>query len=167
MEGITLAGLNKKLKGDTRTQAILHKMEELIDMITGNKFNISIILSDDGVNILMLFDYNFEFMNDGVSGTENIAPSPKYSVGDPKSFKDKMPPHSSFSRYTSNIQIQYAIAKKIQREGLIPQNYLEQFVTDTRFIGLLGTLYDAAIEALSDAAFEALMINLDNTLNIE
>jgi len=98
---------------------------------TGNGFQIGLSMEDYGV-----------YQDQGVNGTER-------SWGAPFSYRDKMPPPSAFSSYTSDKGAQWAIAKSIQKNGIRPKNFIEP--TLDRHLDQLG---DFAVEDIWDYFYQ-------------
>lgn len=95
---------------------IVRRMKEISGM------DFSIKLTDDGMDFISE-DY-FKFQDSGVAGTKSGNSSAGYKFG------DKMPPASSFSKYTSDVNAQFAIAKSVQQEGIKAKNYSDEFAKD-------------------------------------
>jgi len=83
-------------------------------------------------------DYGF-YQDQGVNGvgyvqTKSGRADKRYKVNRsvvknaPFSYKDKMPPASAFSAYTSNVGHQYAIAWSVYRNGIRPKNFIKPIV---------------------------------------
>lgn len=83
-----------------------------------------------GLSISML-SYG-DFVNKGVNGVKN-------SVGSIYSFKDKMPPISSFSQYDNP----FAIAKSIYNKGIRPSLFIDNTITDQSVDELANRLAEA------------------------
>lgn len=77
-----------------------------IDQTSNSDFTIAVSMLDYGI-----------YQDQGVNGTEQ-------NWGSPFSYRDKMPPASAFSQYTSDPGEQYAIAKSIYRKGIQPRNFI-------------------------------------------
>lgn len=58
------------------------------------------------------------FQDKGVSGLKK-----KYDT--PYTFKDKMPPAKVFSKYTSSLSEQFAIARSVYTWGIKPKNFIK------------------------------------------
>ena len=79
------------------------------------------------------------FQNEGVNGvgfkqTKGGTPDKRYKSNRPVvrnapySFRDKMPPASAFSGYTTSLSGQFAIAKSIYRTGIKGKHFIEPII---------------------------------------
>lgn len=66
-------------------------------------------------------DY-YKFVDDGVKGVEGG--TGKYS------FKSKMPPASAFSKYTSDVNHQFAIARSVYQNGIKAKDITDKSITE-------------------------------------
>ena len=114
--------------------------------ITKDKFKFTYTFSPDGINFTT--DDFFMYQDQGVNGTEvnkSITPF-KYGA--------KMPPPSSFSKYSSDKSIQFAIAKSVQQKGIKAQDYIEDFERDTIIDDNLVTIFAEFIHQMSDTVLK-------------
>lgn len=111
----TIGAALKELEDDFKTS---------LPKNTGNLSNsvkTSLKQTENGFIIGYEMDYYGVYQDQGVSGLKR-----KYDT--PFTFRDKMPPISAFSSYTSNLSEQFAIAKSIQTWGIKPKNFIKPAV---------------------------------------
>ena len=101
-------------------QSVENDLRKVVPKKTGNLANsIKSDASEEGFSISALT--YISYIDKGVSGTER-----KFNT--PFSFKDKMPPASSFKAPTMSGQ--FAIAHSIFKKGIRPQNFLNNLDID-------------------------------------
>ena len=108
-----------------------------MNVISKNQYDFTYELTDDGIDFIS--DEWFIQQSEGVAGTE----SGKSNEG--MKFRYKMPPPSSFSKYTNDKSHQFAIAKTIQQKGIKAQNYAKEFSRDTLIRDNIEKVYREAI----------------------
>jgi hypothetical protein len=103
-----------------------------------NSIDAEVIPSSNGAQIEISMSYYGKFIDQGVNGIQ-------VSWGSPYSFRDKMPPASAFSSYTSDLSEQFAIAASVYRNGIQPRDFIQP-VIDQKMEGLgdliAGTIWE-------------------------
>lgn len=103
-----------------------------------NSIDAEVIPSSNGAQIEVTMSYYGKFIDQGVNGIQ-------VSWGSPYSFRDKMPPASAFSSYTSDLSEQFAIAASVYRNGIQPRDFIQP-VIDQKMEGLgdliAGTIWE-------------------------
>ena len=112
------------------------RIKSRIDSIVHRHFNVEVDIESDGTIDINAEDY-FKYQDDGVRGTEGGNTRGGYR------YNDKMPPPSSFSKYTADKQAQFAIAKSIQQKGIKPHDYTREILRD-------GTISDCLEDIMLD-----------------
>ena len=113
--------------------AILRKLERRFKELTNNEFEFKAVVTSDGIQ--MESDYWYQFQDQGVQGT-------KMSSIAPFKFTDrKMPPPSSFSKYTQDKSRQFAIAKTVQQDGIEAKDYSLKYMRDAEVRKLIEEYY--------------------------
>ena len=100
-----------------------------------NSFDVTVSPSSSGAKIEIDMTYYGRFIDEGVNGV-------KVSWGSPYSFRDKRPPASAFSKYTSNLSEQFAIAASVYSNGIRPRNFIQP-VLDNKLQGLADLITDS------------------------
>jgi len=88
-----------------------------------NSIEAIVVPSSSGAQIQFDMLYYGRFIDQGVNGI-NV------SWGSPYSFRDKMPPSSAFSSYTSDLSEQFAIAASVYRNGIRPRDFIQPVIDD-------------------------------------
>ena len=88
-----------------------------------NSIDAEVIPSSNGAQIEVSMSYYGKFIDQGVNGIQ-------VSWGSPYSFRDKMPPASAFSSYTSDLSEQFAIAASVYRNGIQPRDFIQPVIDD-------------------------------------
>ena len=101
--------------------------------ITQYKFVFTWVLDSNGIDFIS--DDYYAFQDDGVRGTESGSSKGNYQ------YKSKMPPPSAFSKYSSDLNVQFAIAKSIQQEGNKAHNYTDKIKKDAFIFSELEIIY--------------------------
>ena len=112
---------------------ILRRMKELSD----KEFEFEYRFTNEGIEFYS--DDYFKFQDEGVSGTK------KATTGTTYKYKSKMPPPSAFSKYSSDLSVQFAIAKSIQQEGIEGQDFTKDFMKDRKIDRQLYIIYEELI----------------------
>lgn len=103
-----------------------------------NSIDAEVIPSSNGAQIEVTMSYYGKFIDQGVNGIQ-------VNWGSPYSFRDKMPPASAFSSYTSDLSEQFAIAASVYRNGIQPRDFIQP-VIDQKMEGLgdliAGTIWE-------------------------
>jgi hypothetical protein len=118
----------------------LFLLEERMKKITKGDFSFSAKFKKDTDVVIVTVDKYFQYQDKGVSGTKRKVPGSPYKYG------NKMPPPSSFSKYTSDKGVQFAIAKSIQKEGFNAKNYIEKIHNDKEIQRIFESMYAALVE---------------------
>lgn len=118
----------------------LKAIEKELNKLTGGKFHFTAEVDEEGIVIYADEDY-YSFNDEGVSGTER-----KYNTR--FSYTDKMPPASSFSKYSSDRSTQFAIAKSIQKKGIKPKHYSEKIEDSKKLQELVEAAYENVVDEL-------------------
>lgn len=101
-----------------------------------NSIKADIVLTENSYEVNILMNYYGDFLDKGVNGIGPATPKSKRGVvtGSPYSFK-KMIPSSAFSKYTSSLSGQFAMARSVARNGIVARNFIEPNV-DPKLEGL-------------------------------
>jgi len=99
-----------------------NKIIDRMNVLSDNKYNFEYKITDDGIDFIS--DSWFIFQSEGVKGSESG------NSNEGMAYRDKMPPPSAFSRYTSDKSKQFAIAKSVQQKGVKAKNYAKKFSDD-------------------------------------
>ena len=128
---------------NTFQSGILDKMRLRVEYLSDDDYTWTIKFSKSSGFTFQSEEY-FDYQDKGVKGTEvnqNTSATP-YKYG------TKMPPPSSFTRYTKDRGAQFAIAKSIQRKGIKGKNYIRKFNEDPVMSKLITEFYQ--IQILND-----------------
>ena len=122
-------GKDKDSMSDSKQVSdMLNKMKD----ITGQEFTVKDI--DGGIAVSAVEDY-YKFIDQGVAGTESGSSKGGFKYG------NKMPPASAFSKYTSDKNAQFAIAKSIQKKGIEAKNYTKEIEDADIFEDTIEDIY--------------------------
>jgi hypothetical protein len=114
-----------------------------------NSIKSNINITDDGFEVSIdMLDYGY-YLDQGVNGTGPKTPKSKHSVvtGSPYSFKG-MIASSPFSKYTSSLSEQFAIATSVSRNGIVARNFIQPNL-DKKLEGLANLTADEIFNELS------------------
>lgn len=121
------------------SNSIISKIEERANYLSDNLFVFKFSIAKD-LTMSFTTEYYYKFQDDGVKGIKSGKSKSNYS------FKDSMPPPSAFSKYSGDINIQFAIAKSVQQKGIEPKDITNKIIKDNIIANLYEDLLVTIIE---------------------